>query len=78
VTEAESVARGEVAQGLPAVARLAIERHIRTAVGNAPDVDAAVAAVVEAMTAGADADLGVAWRLVDDRGRPIDKIDPGD
>jgi hypothetical protein len=34
--------------------------------------------VVAAMTAGEDADLGVSWRIVDDRGRPIDKIDPSD
>jgi hypothetical protein len=78
VTEAESVARGEISQGLPAVARLAIERQIRTAVAKARNVDVAVEAVVAAMTTGEDADLGVSWRVVDDRGRPIDKIDPSD
>jgi hypothetical protein len=79
VTEAESVTRGEIAQGLPALARLAIERHIRSAVAkDGRNVDAAVKAVVAAMTAGEDADLGVSWRIVDDRGRPIDKIDPSD
>ena len=36
---------------------------------------AAVGAAVKAMTAGEDEDLGVSWRLVDDRGRPIEKLD---
>ena len=73
--QAEAVARGEVAQGLPAVARLAIERRIRDATSGTDDVMAAVAAAVRAMTTGEDADLVVSWRLVDDRGRPIEKID---
>jgi hypothetical protein len=72
---AETVARGEVAQGLPAVARLAIEQRLRAAAATAVGVDAAVAAVVKAMTAGEDSDLEVSWRLVDDRGRPIEKLD---
>ena len=73
--EAEGVARAEVSQGLPAVARLAIERRIRAATAATDDAEAAVRAAVEAITAGEDSDLGVSWRLVDDRGRPIDKID---
>jgi hypothetical protein len=76
--EAEAVARAEIAQGLPAVARLAIERRIRAATTKADDIDAAVAAVVDAITSGEATDLGVSWRLVDDRGRPIDKIDVSD
>lgn len=72
--EAESVARAEVAQGLPAVARLAIERRIRAATVKTDGADAAVQAAINAITAGGDSDLGVSWRLVDDRGRPIDKV----
>lgn len=78
VDDAEKVARAEVAQGLPALARLAIERRIRAAVSKKTDVHAAVNAAVDAMTAGEDPDLGVSWRLVDDRGRPIAKVDSGD
>jgi hypothetical protein len=73
--DAEAVARAEVSQGLPAVARLAIERRIRAAIAPTDDAEAAVRAAVEAVTAGGDRDLGVSWRLVDDRGRTIDKID---
>jgi hypothetical protein len=65
---AETVARTEVAQGLPGVARLAIERVIRDAGGD-------IASVVRVLIDGEDADLGVSWRLVDDRGRPIEKLD---
>lgn len=75
IDEAEAVARSEIAQGLPAVARLAIERRIRSATARTKDADAAVQAAVGAMTAGSDPDLGVSWRLVDDRGRPVLKID---
>jgi hypothetical protein len=74
--EAESVARAEVAQGLPAVARLAVERRIRSAVADTDGVEAAVRAAVDAIITGKDSDLDVAWRLVDDRGRPIEKVDP--
>src|SRR4051812_2666021 len=72
---AEAVSRTEIAQGLPGVARLAIERLLRKATARTKNVDAAVAATVEALIAGEDADLGVSWRLVDDRGRPIEKLD---
>jgi hypothetical protein len=74
----ETVARAEIAQGVPGVARLAIERRIREATASIEDVDAAVAGVVEAMISGEDPDLGVSWRLVDDRGRSIEKLGPAD
>jgi hypothetical protein len=73
--DAETVARTEIAQGLPGVARLAIEREVRAATAGKKTVDAAVRAATEALLAGEDPDLGVSWRLVDDRGRPIEKID---
>ncbi|MFL5673627.1 MAG: hypothetical protein ACJ779_01345 [Chloroflexota bacterium] len=72
---ADAVARTEIAHGLPGVARLAIERHIRAATAGAKDVEAATDAVIQAVLAGEDAKLGVSWRLVDDRGRPIEKLD---
>jgi hypothetical protein len=73
--QAEMVARTEIAQGLPGVARHAIERHVRAATAGVDDLPAAVAAAVEALVTGEDPDLGVSWRLVDDRGRPIEKLD---
>ena len=72
------VAGTEIAQGLPGVARLAIKRHIRAATARSKGPDAAIAAAVKALITGEDADLGVSWRLVDDRGRPIEKLDLGD
>jgi hypothetical protein len=72
--EAAAVARAEIAQGLPAVARLAVERRIREAAASADDVEAAVTAVIAATVAGEDRELGVSWRLVDDRGRPIGTV----
>jgi hypothetical protein len=73
--DTEDVARAEIAQGLPAVARLALERRLVTAIESTDDPSKAVRAVIDAMVSGEDADLGVAWRLVDDRGRPIKRID---
>ena len=73
--QAETVARAEIAQGLPGVARLAIEREVRAATAGKKTVDAAVRGAVEALITGEDPDLGVSWRLVDDRGRPIEKLD---
>jgi hypothetical protein len=76
--KAEAVARTEIAHGLPGVARLAIERRIRAATARMKNADAAAKATVDILTAGEDGDLGVSWRLVDDRGRPIDRLDLDD
>ena len=75
VDDAEAVARAEIAQGLPAVARLAVERRVVAAIESADDPVRALRAAIGAIVSGEDADLGVAWRLVDDRGRPIKRID---
>ncbi|MFL5722001.1 MAG: hypothetical protein ACJ78H_01300 [Chloroflexota bacterium] len=73
--KAEAVARTEIGQGLPGLARLAIERRIRAATARMKDAESAAKATVDILTAGEDPDLGVSWRLVDDRGRPIEKLD---
>jgi hypothetical protein len=67
VTDAEQVARAEVAEGQPAVARLALERRLGTA--------KSVADVVEIVLDGRDDELGARWRLVDDEGRDIRKLE---
>jgi hypothetical protein len=67
VTDAEDLARTEVAEGQPAVARRALERRLGAA--------ASVAEAVEIILAGRDDELGGRWRLVDDEGREIRKLE---
>ncbi len=70
IEEAEAVARAEVVDGRPALARLALERKLRLA-AQAKNPRRAVADAIEAFLAGEDEELGTGWRLVDDRERPI-------
>ncbi|MBI3748501.1 MAG: hypothetical protein HY262_06620 [Chloroflexi bacterium] len=74
VEDPERVVRAEVADGEPALARLAIERALGKAVGGSKDVPAAVREAVRAVVRGADVELGVGWQLVDDEGRRIEKV----
>jgi hypothetical protein len=67
VTDAETVARAEIADGQPALARLALERRLAKA--------SSAADAVEVFLAGHDAKLGARWRLVDDDGREISRLD---
>ena len=67
----ERIARAEIADGQPALARLAVERAVAKALAAKGSVRAAVRSVV----AGADVELGVSWRLVDGDGRRIEKVD---
>ncbi len=75
VDDAERIARAEVADGQPALARLAIERAVGTLVDSGEAGADAARAVVRAVARGGDVELGVTWRLVDDDGRPIGKIE---
>jgi hypothetical protein len=75
IDTAEAVARAEVAQGQPAVTRLAIERQILAAIKSTDEAKRAAAVVAKILLAGEDDDLEVRWRLVDDRGRPLEKLD---
>jgi hypothetical protein len=77
IDEAEAVARADVVDGRPALARLALERRLRKA-AVAKNPRRAVAAAIEAFLAGEDPELGTGWRLVDDRERPIRELDIGD
>ena len=74
VDEAEAVARAEVVDGRPALARLALERRLRRA-ADAKTPRRAVVDAIEAFLAGEDDELGTGWRLVDDRERPIRSLD---
>ena len=75
VEEAEAVARAEVVDGRPALARLALERRLRKAAAAEDRQRRAVADAIEAFLAGEDDELGTGWRLVDDRERPIRALD---
>jgi len=78
IEEAEDVARAEVAEGRPALARLALERKLREVAASAKNPRRAVAATIEVFLAGEDGDLQTGWRLVDDRERPIRTLDLGE
>ena len=75
VASAEDVARAEIVDDEPALARLALERRIREAIGSAEGERAAVRAALDAILAGQDEDLGAEWRLVDGAGRRIEALD---
>ena len=67
VTDAEEVARAEIAEGQPALARLALERRLGAA--------KSVADAVEVVLAGRDEKVGARWRLVDGDGRQITRLE---
>jgi hypothetical protein len=75
VAQAEAIARAELVLDQPAVARLALERQLKRAVEGSDGPHAAVRAAIDALVSGRDGDLGVGWRLVDERGRPVGKPD---
>lgn len=75
VPDPTSIAKSEIALDEPALTRLAVERSLRKAVARARSPETAARAAVEALVNGRDADLEVRWRLVDERGRPITRID---
>jgi hypothetical protein len=74
--DAEAIARSEIADGAPAIVRAAIRRQVEAATKGKRSVDSAVQAVVDVLVAGEDEELGVGWGLVDDRSRPIERLDP--
>jgi hypothetical protein len=73
--DAEAIARSEVADGEPAVVRAAIRRQIEQATKGKRSVDSAVEAVLEVLVSGEDGELDVGWGLVDQRSRPIERLD---
>jgi hypothetical protein len=77
IASAEEVVRSEIADGEPALARLAIERRLTDVVGSDRAAGVAIRAALEVILDGKDDELGVEWRSVDGRGRPIRTLDPG-
>jgi hypothetical protein len=75
IAEPHEIVRVEIERDQPALARLAIERRLRVILGSATDPREAVRAAARAIVAGRDSELDVRWRLVDDRGRPLDDLD---
>lgn len=78
IADAAEVARAEVADGEPALARLALERRLAHIVGSDGAARAAVRAAIDVMLDGEDDDIGVTWRLTDGRNRVIRALDPGE
>jgi hypothetical protein len=76
--DAEAIARSEIAHGEPAVVRAAIRRRVEQATKGKRSVDSAVEAVLEVLVSGEDDELDVGWGLVDQRSRPIDRLDVAD
>jgi hypothetical protein len=75
ISDAESIARSEVADGRPALARLAIEGRIRAAIEAAHDAATLAQAIADLLVSGRDRQLGTSWRLVDGEERPITALD---
>ena len=75
VDEPERIARSEIADGEPALARLAIERSIAKNLASAKSPAAGARAAAKSMVRGADVELGVSWQLVDGEARRVEKID---
>jgi hypothetical protein len=75
VDDAEALVRSDLVGGQPGLARLAITRAVKAAVGRRTSPDVVAQAVAEALLDGRDGELGVSWRLVDGDGRPVRRLD---
>ena len=75
---AEAIARAEVTEGQPALAQVALERRLDEVARSTRSSRAAVRAAIELILGGEDDQLGARWRLVDERGRRIEKLDLAD
>ena len=67
IDDPEAVARAEVADDLPALAQRALERKL----AGAKSAREAIEIILE----GSDRELGAHWRLIDDKGRDIRRLD---
>jgi hypothetical protein len=71
---ADEIARAEMVEGEPAIARVAVRRAVAAVVAKGGDAATVAAGIVALMAEGGDDALGVRWRLVDDDGRPIGDV----
>jgi hypothetical protein len=78
IDKAEAVARAEIADDRPALARLALERKLHALVTVGKQPAAVVRATVAAVLRGSDRELGARWHLVDENDRRIDQVDVED
>lgn len=74
IPDAEAIARSEISDEQPALARLALERRLAEA-QKAKDPGEAVRQALDALLEGRDEETGARWRLVDGQGRVIGRID---
>jgi hypothetical protein len=74
VDDPERIVRSEIADGQPALAQVAVERALAKALAASKGSPGALRAAVRAILRGADVELGVGWKLVDDDGRRIEKV----
>src|SRR4051812_25934260 len=74
VPDAEALAKAEIADDEPALARLALERRLAKA-ARSKDARTAVRRTLEAIVDGRDDALGAEWRLVDGAGRELRELD---
>jgi hypothetical protein len=74
VSDAANVARAELVEDRPALAKLAIERRLAALVATDDDTESIASAIVECLADGEDHSLGVRWRLTDAAGRPIRRL----
>lgn len=70
--DAEGLARAELVDGVPAVARAALRRAIEAVTAEKGDREDLVERLVERLTHGRDEALDVEWRLTDGDGRQIE------
>ena len=74
VDDPERIVRSEIVDGQPALAQLAVERSLAKAMAASKGSSGALRAAVRSIVRGADVELGVGWKLVDDDGRRIEKL----
>jgi hypothetical protein len=71
VERAEAIARAELVDGEPAIARMAVQRSVARASAAGGDRTALVERLLTLLTEGGDDELGARWRLVDGDDRPL-------
>ena len=72
------IARNEIVEREPALARLALERRLGAIATSTKGTPEAVAAVIKVILSGEDPDLGAIWRLVDGHGRRVSTLEVDD
>jgi hypothetical protein len=76
IAHAEEITRSEIVDDEPALARLALERRLHEVVGSDREARETLRAALEVILEGKDDELGVEWRSVDGKGRPIRTLEP--